>query len=372
MLAAALLIQLVPLFTTSWLPFVDVPPHVGEVAILADYHDPGLQMDRYYDLGGWLHPYTPHRVMVAGLARLTGPMTAYRIFTALYFLIVPLALVLSLRRRGFPPWPAGLGLLALYSFPLHFGFVAYCVATAVLLLGLLALEAWLEAPTPRNRWATLAMPTLLFLLHPQAFLYWIALAPLFVVWRRISGEGTLAALGPLGASLVPGLLLFLGYAKLTGKGEVLASGGVEWVHPLLRLEQLPMHLGDRPGGGRALDRRRPDPARRVRAAGAEPLAAPLSGRGGRAAGGCDAAAGVVRPGLHRLSPAVDGAALAAPRGGRFLALAGSTLRGGVLRAAAAVERSHRLADGGLRAGVRGLRHHGPPDPHRLPGALQHR
>ncbi len=243
MLIACGVLMILPVLLVDWLPFVDVPPHVAEVAILANYLVPEFRFQEFYELGRWLHPYTPHRVVLAGIAELIGPMAAYRLFIAAY---LGLAMYFAVRLIHFVGGRRSAVLVlpfVLYSFPLHFGFIPYCFATAVLLGGLYWTERWLAGDGRSGSITVLLVPSLLFLLHPQAFLYWLVIGPLLVLlWSAANGRDRRKT-GVMVGSLIPALAMFVAYAIASGKPDAIAQGSAGWPHPLTRLQNLPRYLG---------------------------------------------------------------------------------------------------------------------------------
>jgi len=208
--AGLLFVYTVPLFLPRYLPFTDYPIHVASAFVVGNYHNPKYKFEQYYDLSGWLHPYSAHRYPVAWLSRLVGGDLAYRLFGLCFILGVPFGVLALLVRNRCSPWAAVLSFPTLYNFPLFMGFVAYSVGTAALIWGFLLLERALERP----RWPQLVIISLagliIFLVHAQAFMYWAGTSCLLALhhaaprWR--SWRAWLS-LGATAACLLPGVAL---------------------------------------------------------------------------------------------------------------------------------------------------------------------
>lgn len=240
------LLFLVPLWLPTFLPFVDYACRADELWILAELNNPEHGFDRWYEVDRWLHPKMAHRMLLLPFAKAFGGDVALRLYYSAYLLGAPLAVAFALRQGGRPIWPALLVLPGLYSFPVAYGFGAYSVSTAALVFTFGCWERWREGITGRA-WAGLsALSALLFLLHPQAFLYWVVTGGALAITAWLSGRQTVADVAKTAASMGTGALLFWSYARVSFnyKTDATRSEVFVWSPGLgHRLKELPGHLG---------------------------------------------------------------------------------------------------------------------------------
>lgn len=221
----------VPVFIPDFLPFIDYPQHASEVMILGNYGNPEFNFSKFYYIKSWYHPYMAHRIAVTALAYFTGAELAMRLYIVLYLVAVPFGVLSLLSHLKRSPWPSILSFLGLYSFPLLYGFITYCVGTAAVIWGYFI---W-EKVRNRNAWDQLAWLApaglVIFLLHPHAFAYWFGTLPVLHalhLWReRRSWKPMFATF----ISLIPGfLLLFLHWILAFESIATIRTGGVEMFH----------------------------------------------------------------------------------------------------------------------------------------------
>jgi len=195
-------IYLLPLALTRFLPFSDLPGHLGVVGALLHRHVPAAHIDRYY----WLHPhFEPNSLEFTFtwlVARVTSVTTAARLFAALCVALVPLASAYTL--KAFDRNPA----LALVTFPLSYPRIMwYGFMGSSLGVGLLILSLGLARQTTREQ--DLLHPVLLGLIlfltgwaHPfflaaavplSAIILFFGLVETPFTWKKVAG---LAALLP--------------------------------------------------------------------------------------------------------------------------------------------------------------------------------
>lgn len=117
-LAASALALAVPPIVFPYLPYLDLPQHLGAVAILANL-DPAFAFDHFYrvDLAG--SPYLLAYLLAALIAQVTGPSLAVRLLLGVAAGALPVAMAWCLRRFDRDPLPA------LFVAPLSYGTFAF-------------------------------------------------------------------------------------------------------------------------------------------------------------------------------------------------------------------------------------------------------
>ncbi len=116
-----------PFFAGRWLPFLDMPQHVGAVAILAG-GDPAMAFDRYYGVQLLSSPYLLPYLAAAALARLIGAVDAVRLLFALAAGLLPWSLAFAARRFDRDPRFAVLAVPLAFSTFLFLGFLNFVLA----------------------------------------------------------------------------------------------------------------------------------------------------------------------------------------------------------------------------------------------------
>lgn len=240
-IAALTLLFMLPVLLPRYLPFPDEPVHAGQLFILMHADDASLRFPEFYDVTGWLHPYTPHRLLLWPIALLAGPERAYRVLLAATIAGVVAAIAWMLRRQRKSPWLTLVCFPALYSYPLCFGFATYSAAVAALLFVFIAVEAWLESPSPRALVVVALLLLGVFLLHPQVFVYACVMVPLLALLHVVRTGTPWPRMVPLAATLGPGVLLELAYVT---RSLAMTSPPDVQVPPIsLRLNALTVYAG---------------------------------------------------------------------------------------------------------------------------------
>lgn len=171
-----------PIWSTTFLPMVDLPQHAAQVAT-------GLRWDAGgFDYPGLLTvnrstPYLLANGVVSWLARVVPVPVAFRVVLSLAFVGMPLATFHLLREVEADPRWAVVAIPAGYSYSWFMGFVAFVVATPMALFALLRAWRYAHAPTWRGGWTLVLLLHLLFFTHVLLF-GWVALVGAVLVAVR--------------------------------------------------------------------------------------------------------------------------------------------------------------------------------------------
>lgn len=259
---------MVPLWTVSYLPMVDLPQHAAQVAIWQAYHDPGLGYEKLYEFN-WFTPYLLGYSLTRLIALAFGVSLAIKVVISLAVLGLPLSCLYLLRSSSGEEWWALLTFPLAYGFCFYWGFLNYLIAIplGVMLLG--AAYRYRQAQTWGRGLALALWAVLLFFAHvlvlglcglaalilladpePGSPLRWretvrrilplLAAAPLMALWvlRALGSESQVhlgTTWGPLWRRLVEGPGLLLGSPNDALAALVLLAGlaallicGVRW------------------------------------------------------------------------------------------------------------------------------------------------
>jgi hypothetical protein len=182
-LLLAMALAVVPLWTSSLLPMMDLPQHLATVRILHSYGDPAYAVDKYHLLDFSSTQYLSWYFSVHWLSYLMPLEAANRLVLSLYAAGLPLAMWHLLRVLGRDPGMAVLAAPIAYNTFFFMGFANYVTAIPLLVWALAWLVQALQEQRPTwSRIAGLAAVTLvLFYSHAQAFVLYVGLAGLAVL-----------------------------------------------------------------------------------------------------------------------------------------------------------------------------------------------
>jgi hypothetical protein len=233
----------VPLWCSPFLPFPDLPEHVGVIAAMRHHGDPAWRVGEYFSIA-WLSSQDLYHVLGALLALVVG--TAERgnlVLLTLAGLAYPYALRELLRALGRDERLALFGAAAFWSRPLAMGFLPYVASIPVATWALALVVRQVRQPT-RARAAGLAvLGVALLYLHADAYVLFALAATALAIARRTPWRHAVW-LAP-GAALAGAWALFgsiaNGARSLADPGQVayiprqaLLAGMPEWAHDIWR------------------------------------------------------------------------------------------------------------------------------------------
>jgi len=164
-------------------PFVDLPSHLTNAAVIRHYDEPDNRFREYFDYSLLSRPNVAYYFFVS-LPIWSSAEVGNRVFYILYALLFPLAALVVIRRLGGNPWFALLSFLLLYNFNVGWGFTGFTMSLPVLML----LFAWLRDDPARFPFSRQLLLSLIFLLifciHAIAFLFAAGLFGFLLLWRH--------------------------------------------------------------------------------------------------------------------------------------------------------------------------------------------
>lgn len=256
-LGVASLALALPLLRHTWLPLLDLPQHVGAVAILAG-GPASFEFDTLYSVDLLGSPYLLPYLVAAGLAKVVGAKAAVHLLFALAAALWPVAAAVLLGGFGRDRFAALLlGPLAYGTF-VFMGFLNFALSLPLFLLWLGWFRGRVSADAWRRKDALIGggLSVLLFYGHVMTLAF------------ALGAAGLVALLGPdlrdrapllslrirllRALHMAPGALLFAAWALLSGtagKGELgrmiggaMAQEPPRWDAPLDRPKVLLDHL----------------------------------------------------------------------------------------------------------------------------------
>jgi hypothetical protein len=205
------LAAIVPIWRVRFLPLLDLPNHLAAVHIWHNFDAPWSRAKEFYELSLKPAPYCAYHVLTHVLAFVTGLENANRLVLSGYVVAIPAAALWWTRRTRRSPW------FSVLTFPLAFslswacGFLPFLVGFALLLLGVAALDAFVERPTFRRAVAVVLLSVGCGLGHPLIlFAYYVCVAALLLChlpgWKRLGV--TVVLFAPAAALFVWQVLAF--------------------------------------------------------------------------------------------------------------------------------------------------------------------
>jgi hypothetical protein len=130
---ALVLVHLIPLWAFGYFPSQDGPAHLGNAAIIRDYHDPASTAFRaYYVFNQRFTPNWAGHLVLAGLMSLMPPGIAEKAFVSGYVILLPVAIRYAvLAARPDAGFLAVLGFPFVYNYLLHMGFYTFSYSLAM-------------------------------------------------------------------------------------------------------------------------------------------------------------------------------------------------------------------------------------------------
>jgi hypothetical protein len=225
--AAALLCGVLPLWSATSLPLVDLPQHLHLISVLHRLDDTSTLYPEVFARRPEMTPYLGYYYLVHWLAYLVPLELANRLFLSAYVLGLPLSLAFLLRSLRRPAWPALLALPFAYGDSFAWGFINYCASLPLALTSAGLFVRAIEDGPRRRRWAGLLACTLVLVLlfHVQSFAY-LAFALPLLLFATPAPEGRgLRARMPALLGVLPAVSLFLLWVGVRlGKPTKIAPG----------------------------------------------------------------------------------------------------------------------------------------------------
>lgn len=200
---------IVPLWVGRWLPFLDLPQHLGLAAIVSRLGDPAAGYQRWYALGPIVTPYWGYLAPMRLLAAALPIEIASKVLLSLYAAAVPLAAGWVLRGFGRDPRWAVFTLPLVYNTNVFFGFASFVVSIPVFLVALGLTDRYLSSDRPSGgaTAAVAAAAAIVFLCHAQTYLlYGLCTLVLAAIHAR---RGRWIARG---LAFLPSVVLFAAWA----------------------------------------------------------------------------------------------------------------------------------------------------------------
>ncbi len=240
---ANLIIALLPVLSSEFLPIQDWPQHLMVARVLNHYDDAGVDYCLHFEKETKVRPYMGYYGLATALSPLCSEETSFKIALCLYLLLTPISILVYTKAVAPDKWPAALvSLLALYNGAYYLGFIAFLQGIPFVFLALAALARFLQGSG--NSFALLfaLLTTLAYFSHALALAALMAAAMLMALLHR-GKQGRQAIALCLLLILAGGLFIALSDLSVKTGGVGYRSfgsfenpaEGYEFVSPLISL-----------------------------------------------------------------------------------------------------------------------------------------
>jgi hypothetical protein len=155
--------------TLDVLPMIDLPYHLAAATIYRDYDSPGSEFSQYYAVDVFPHPNVSH-LLFCGAADWMTVETANKIYLCLYVVLLPLSVLLLIKKVRGDLWFALLSFAVIYHYSFSWGFVGFTMSVPFVLFFFCALLGHAETPSASRRALLAFLLLVLFFLHILAAL----------------------------------------------------------------------------------------------------------------------------------------------------------------------------------------------------------
>lgn len=184
-------------------PFLDVPNHLAASTIYRYYGEPTNSFSENFAVSMYVRPNIFHFLLCAQDV-FPDVETANRFFYCLYVLLLPLSVLLLIRKLGGNPWAALMSFLFIYNFNVSYGFTGFTIAIPSALLLFYFMLGYLEDRHPARGALLAGFFMLLFFMHIIPTVLMLMVFALCCILGR--GRGLKRILGD-GLVVLPVLLL---------------------------------------------------------------------------------------------------------------------------------------------------------------------
>jgi hypothetical protein len=212
-----------PLWSARYLPFVDYPQHLAQIAAIAHIGDP--RFAPYYELSLAKSQYFSFYAPCVLLAKLVGTELATRIVTTATLAGLPLAVAALLAAHGRSVMPASLSAFVALNVQTFWGFLNFALGVTVAILALAAHARLVARPDIRRAALFGAAAFVCFYAHPYAYA-WLAAACLVQTLFLLPSAGREAAVGATWRALLASVPSVVALAFWLFSSRVLEHGDV--------------------------------------------------------------------------------------------------------------------------------------------------
>jgi len=164
-------------------PFTDLPNHLAAATIYRYFGEPTNRFAEFFALDTFLKPNVFH-MLFCSLDIFPSVEFANRMFFCLYVVLLPLSVLLVIRKLQGNPWFSLLSFLLLYNYNTSWGFVGFTFSIPLLMFTFSATIDHLESRRTMSGVVVASLLVLLFFVHVLAALFSLLIVLIAALCRR--------------------------------------------------------------------------------------------------------------------------------------------------------------------------------------------
>jgi hypothetical protein len=208
------------IFRLETLPFTDLPNHIAEAEILKDSIGDRIYSDYYR---ARINAVSPNILHVLFCSAFRDSEAGTRYFYSLFIILMPVSMVLLIRRSGGNSWFSVLSIALLFNYSTMWGFTGFTMAIPLCILTFTAAQSYFIRQSPMRGMLLAACILLLFYAHALVFIFFlVSIVAAVFVDRAKSIFHRLMCLAPLAPALAV-FVLWVSTASEFDEGESILS-----------------------------------------------------------------------------------------------------------------------------------------------------
>lgn len=159
------------IWTVRVFPFIDLPDHLATSTIIRYIGEPTNRFSEFFSVGSFLFRPNVFHLLFCSSDVFPTVEVANRFYYSLYVILLPLSVLLLIRKLGGDVWYGLLSFLLLYNLSVSWGFAGYTLSIPVCFIIFLLTIDHLHKPGLLVGAALTALFVLLFLVHALATVF---------------------------------------------------------------------------------------------------------------------------------------------------------------------------------------------------------
>lgn len=196
------------------MPFIDLPQHLAYTTIYKHIGEEDNAFDRYYEFGDLTFKHNSLYPLFCSLDVWGNVETGNKIYFILYVILLPVSVLLLIKKLNGNPWLALLSFLFIYHFNVSWGFVGFLMSVPLCLLTLTVQYDYLTRPSAMSIVFIILLSILLYSTHVLSaiILFGLLLCQHCIYYRKSFKNLFIRSI-----VYIPGILLYLFWFMSRGK-----------------------------------------------------------------------------------------------------------------------------------------------------------
>jgi len=174
--------HLVIIWSVHVFPFVDLPDHLATATILRYFGATGTQFDKYYSIGSLMGKPNVLHYMFCSSSLFPSVEVANRVYYSIYAILLPVSVLLVIRKCGGERWNALLSFLLMYNLSACWGFAGFTLSIPVLFVFFYVVIQYVDRSSFYFEVAIALLFIAFFLLHALMTVFALSLYAVLVMY----------------------------------------------------------------------------------------------------------------------------------------------------------------------------------------------